>query len=86
MLALSSRSWLLYNYQRKFTQNPISYTPLEYASSFRSEQCPEGIVSISGDSLRIFTIETLGQLFNQTIIPLRYTPRKLLVHNLYVPF
>jgi hypothetical protein len=47
---------------------PLSYAPLEFASSFHSEQCPEGIVSITGDSLRIFTTEQLGDMFNQTSI------------------
>lgn len=46
----------------------------------RSEQCPEGIVSISGENLRIFSPEQLGNMFNQTSIPLRYTPRKMLLH------
>jgi len=59
---------------------PLSYVPLECASSFHSEQCPEGIVSISGDTLRIFTTEQLGDMFNQTHIPLRYTPRKMISH------
>lgn len=83
VLALSSRSWILYNYQRKFTMNPLTYIPLEYASKFRSEQCPEGIVCISADTLRIVTVEQLGQMFNQISIPLRYTPRKMLVHPVY---
>lgn len=59
---------------------PLSYVPLGFASSFRSEQCPEGIVSISGENLRIFSPEQLGNMFNQTSIPLRYTPRKMLLH------
>eukprot|EP01125_Pyxidicula_operculata_P009280 TRINITY_DN305_c3_g1_i1.p1 TRINITY_DN305_c3_g1~~TRINITY_DN305_c3_g1_i1.p1 ORF type:complete len:1202 (+),score=317.43 TRINITY_DN305_c3_g1_i1:1768-5373(+) len=81
ILALSSRSWICYNYQGRYTMMPLSYVQLEYASSFRSEQCPEGIVSISGDTLRIFTTEQLGDLFNQTTIPLRYTPRKMMLHT-----
>jgi splicing factor 3B subunit 3 len=59
---------------------PLSYDMLEYCSGFTSEQCPEGIVGIAGTTLRIISIEKLGQLFNQTIVPLRYTPRKLVVH------
>jgi len=45
-------------------------------------------VSIAADTLRIFTIEQLGQMFNQTTYPLRYTPRRLLVHPVYpnLPF
>jgi splicing factor 3B subunit 3 len=60
---------------------PLSYIPLEYASSFSSEQFPEGIVSIAADTLRIITTESLGgDMFNQNAIPLRYTPRKMLVN------
>eukprot|EP01124_Arcella_intermedia_P030027 TRINITY_DN6478_c0_g1_i1.p1 TRINITY_DN6478_c0_g1~~TRINITY_DN6478_c0_g1_i1.p1 ORF type:complete len:1199 (-),score=275.88 TRINITY_DN6478_c0_g1_i1:1875-5471(-) len=80
ILALSSRSWLCYNFQGRFRMMPLSYVPLEYASSFNAEQCPEGIVSIAADSLRIFTTEQLGDMFNQTSIPLRYTPRRMLLH------
>jgi len=80
LLALSSRSWLCYNYKSRFTMMPLSYVPLEFASSFHSEQCPEGVVSIAGESLRIFTTEQLGDMFNQSTIPLRYTPRKMLLH------
>ena len=45
MLALSSRPWLSYNYQGHSRLTPLSYESLEFASSFRSEQCPEGIVA-----------------------------------------
>merc|ERR1712150_400500 len=80
MGALSSRSWLSHTYQNRFHMTPLSYDVLEYASSFSSEQCPEGIVCISVNTLRIVTLEKLGDLFNQQIVPLRYTPRQLLIH------
>eukprot|EP01127_Copromyxa_protea_P000185 TRINITY_DN10178_c0_g1_i1.p1 TRINITY_DN10178_c0_g1~~TRINITY_DN10178_c0_g1_i1.p1 ORF type:complete len:1210 (+),score=264.17 TRINITY_DN10178_c0_g1_i1:41-3631(+) len=80
LLALSSRSWLCYNNQGRYTMMPLSYVPLGFASSFTSEQCPEGIVAISGENLRIFSTEHLGTMFNQTSIPLRYTPRKMFLH------
>jgi splicing factor 3B subunit 3 len=56
MLALSSRSWLSYVYQSRTHMAPLSYTPLEYACRFSSEQCPEGIVAISGNELRSHNI------------------------------
>jgi hypothetical protein len=34
-------------------------------------------VSIAEDTLRIFSAEQLDQMFNQTVIPLRYTPKKV---------
>lgn len=52
VLAMSSRSWLSYTYQNRFHLTPLSYESLEYASGFASEQCPEGIVAISTNTLR----------------------------------
>jgi splicing factor 3B subunit 3 len=77
LLALSTRAWLLYNYQGRYLQAPLSYETLEYASNFISEVCSEGIVAIAANTLRIITVDNLGAMFNQTIHPLRYTPRKL---------
>lgn len=77
LIAFTTRSWLLYNYQGRYFQAPISYDALEYAASFASEVCPEGLVAIAGTTLRIITINNLGEMFNQTTFPLRYTPRKL---------
>lgn len=42
VLALSSRSWVSYPYQGRLLLTPLSYDPLEYATAFSSEQCPEG--------------------------------------------
>ena len=50
---MSSRSWLSYTYQNRFHLTPLSYESLEYASGFASEQCPEGIVAISTNTLRL---------------------------------
>ncbi|KAH8497167.1 hypothetical protein H0E87_019750 [Populus deltoides] len=79
MLCLSSRPWLGYIHQGHFLLTPLSYETLEYAASFSSDQCAEGVVSVAGDALRIFTIERLGETFNETAIPLRYTPRKFVL-------
>ena len=80
MLALSSRTWLSYTYQSRFFLTPLSYDPLEFASSFTSEQCPEGIVAIAANTLRILALEKLGVVFNQVAMPLQYTPRKFAIH------
>lgn len=79
MLCLSSRPWLGYIHQGHFLLTPLSYETLEYAASFSSDQCAEGVVAVAGDALRVFTIERLGETFNETVIPLRYTPRKFVV-------
>eukprot|EP00656_Telonema_subtile_P000860 TRINITY_DN1040_c0_g3_i1.p1 TRINITY_DN1040_c0_g3~~TRINITY_DN1040_c0_g3_i1.p1 ORF type:complete len:1192 (-),score=391.23 TRINITY_DN1040_c0_g3_i1:125-3700(-) len=76
MLALSTRSWLAYTHQGRQQLHPMSYESLEHASNFTSEVCPEGIVAVTGDTLRILGTERLGELFNQTSHPLSYTPRK----------
>lgn len=62
---MSSRSWLSYYYQNRFHLTPLSYESLAYASGFSSEQCPEGIVAISENTLRILALEKLGAVFNQ---------------------
>ncbi|CAL8090375.1 unnamed protein product [Calicophoron daubneyi] len=80
VLAVSSRSWLSYAYQNRFHLIPLSYEALEYASGFSSEQCPEGIVAICDNSLRIMALEKLGAVFNQMSYPLQYTPRKMVFH------
>nr|CAD1827421.1 unnamed protein product [Ananas comosus var. bracteatus] len=64
---------------RAFLVNSLSYETLEYAASFSSDQCAEGVVAVAGDALRVFTIERLGETFNETVIPLRYTPRKFVL-------
>jgi splicing factor 3B subunit 3 len=80
VLALSSRSWLAYTHQSRFQMAPLSYVPLEYASHFASEQCPEGMVSISSNTLRIISVDRLGEMFNQQELPLTLTPRRFVIH------
>ncbi|KAG8501489.1 hypothetical protein CXB51_003974 [Gossypium anomalum] len=79
MLCLSSRPWLGYIHQGHFLLTPLSYETLEFAASFSSDQCAEGVVAVAGDALRVFTIERLGETFNETAIPLRYTPRRFVM-------
>ncbi|GAB4816845.1 hypothetical protein N2152v2_003891 [Parachlorella kessleri] len=80
MLALSSRPWLGYSGMGKFNLVPMSYEALDYASGFSSEQCPEGFVAVAKNTLRVLTIERLGEFFNQQALRLRYTPRKFTIH------
>ncbi|GJU33529.1 spliceosome-associated protein 130 A [Tanacetum coccineum] len=70
MLCLSSRPWLGYVHQGHFLLTPLSYETLEYAASFSSDECVEGVVVVVGDALRVFTLERLGETFNETTIPL----------------
>ena len=77
VLALCTRPWVMYNFQGRYFQAPLSYEALEYGANFTSEVCPEGIVAVSADTLRIIAVENLGTMFNQVSYPLRYTPRKM---------
>jgi len=43
--------------------------------------CPEGMVAIAANTLRILSLDKLGDAFNAEAVPLRYTPRKLAVHS-----
>jgi len=81
VLALSSRPWAAYCHQFALLTSPLAYQALEYGSSFASEHCPEGVVAIAGNTLRILSLDKLGDAFNAESIPLRYTPRKLATHS-----
>jgi splicing factor 3B subunit 3 len=81
VLCLSTRPWLSYTFQSATKLVPMSYEVLEYGSRFASEQSPEGIVAIAGNTLRILSMDKLHQLFNQVEIKLKYTPRRLLLHQ-----
>jgi len=80
VLAMSSRTWLSYQHQNRFHLTPLSYETLEFASGFTSEQCPEGVVAITANTLRILALEKLGTVFNQASTPLQYTPRRFVLH------
>jgi splicing factor 3B subunit 3 len=82
LLALSSRTWLCYNWQSRYQMTPLSYMPLAHAAAFSSEQCPSGIVAVAENTVRIVAFDRLGEMFNVSSIPLRYTPRKFVVHPL----
>ena len=80
MVALSNKPWLCFSHMNRVNITPLSYEGLTQASSFSSEKCPEGIVAISGNTLRIIYVERLGEQFTQTVMPLRYTPTKIQIH------
>jgi splicing factor 3B subunit 3 len=77
-MGLSTRSWLLYNHENRYHQDPLSYDGLESAADITSEMFSKGLVGVTGSTLKIFTVEHLGGLFNQISYPLRYTPRKFI--------
>lgn len=86
MLALSTRPWLGHFCawdKGRYEQVPISYEGLDYAAPFASEQCSEGFVAVTKSTLRVLTIERLGEFFNQQVVKLRHTPRRLAIHPDY---
>ncbi|KAM0753797.1 Pre-mRNA-splicing factor RSE1 [Meredithblackwellia eburnea MCA 4105] len=80
ILSLSSRSWLNYLHQNILQFTPLIFDTLDHAWGFSAELCPEGLIGIVGNSLRIFTFPKLGSKVQQTSIPLSYTPRKMIVN------
>ena len=80
IMALTSTPWVAYMSQGKYQMTPLIYKNLDYVYNFHSKICPHGVVGISADTLYIFKIKKLGELFHQTCIPLLYTPRKMVVH------
>jgi hypothetical protein len=43
--------------------------PLLSTAGFASDQCPEGFVAVAKGSLRILTVENVGETFNQQVRP-----------------
>ncbi|WVN88505.1 pre-mRNA-splicing factor RSE1 [Cryptococcus depauperatus CBS 7841] len=80
VMAFSSRTWLLYTHQDMLQTQPLIYDTLEYAWSLSAAMCPDGLIGISGNTLRIFTIPKLGEKLKQDSTPLSYTPRKFISH------
>ncbi|KAK9385214.1 CPSF A subunit region-domain-containing protein [Lipomyces mesembrius] len=80
ILALSSRSWLAYTKDVSFMVTPLVYEALEFGDGFSSEQCEMGIVGIEGSNLRIFMVNDLTENTKSDVLPLAYTPRRLIRH------
>ena len=79
MLCMSSRPWLGYTAGGRFALTPLAYEALADATGLSSEQCPEGVVAVTKDELRVVLVEGLGETFNSTAAPLSYTPRDFVV-------
>lgn len=61
IVALSNKPWLCYKYMGQYRVTPLSYDALSHASAFSSERCPEGIVAIAENTIRIFSVEHIGE-------------------------
>jgi len=62
---------------------PITTEPFDSVAYFNTAQSPGAIVGTCSTYLKIITPEKLGEIFNQKIYPLRYSPRKMLIHPLH---
>lgn len=80
VLAMSSRSWLNYPQHGMLQFSPLLFDTLDYASGFSAELCPDGVIAITDNVLRIFTLPKIDVKVQQTAIPLSYTPRKIATH------
>ena len=76
MLALSSRPWLGYSDMGRYNLTPLSYEALDHCSSFSSEQCPEGFCAVARNTLRILSLERLGESLNQQVAPFPLGPQR----------
>ena len=52
ILSLSTRTWINYVYQGMLQFDPLIFDTLDYACGLTAEVCPEGIIGITGDTLR----------------------------------
>ena len=77
VLALSLKPWLCYCADNTIMLTPLVCDAIDFAASFASPQCTEGIVCLSGSNLQILRLDNLSQPFASTSIPLSYTPRQM---------
>lgn len=82
LLACTNKSWLVYSFKNRCQISPLSYEPFEFAACFSSPEVNEGIVAISGCTLRVLSLEKLGDVYSQRSHELEITPRKFVVHPL----
>eukprot|EP00474_Spongospora_subterranea_P009375 CRZ09833.1 hypothetical protein [Spongospora subterranea] len=92
VMCVSSRTWLLYappsvgnlSDNTNITLVPIAYEPLDYVAPFQSEQCQDGVVAISKNTLRIIAVERLGDSpFSSSTVALDRTARRLVTHPVH---
>ncbi|KAF2874009.1 CPSF A subunit region-domain-containing protein [Massariosphaeria phaeospora] len=82
VVAMTSRPWLCYTNPRSKTLQltPINYIPFKSAWNFEGSQF-KGIICVSGNELRIFSVNNVVDNFVYEVIPLKHTPRKLVANH-----
>lgn len=81
LLACTNKTWLIHSHQNRCQILPLSYEPFDYASSFSSPQVPEGVVAITGSTLRLLSLDRLGDVYNQQIHAFPASVRRFVVHE-----
>lgn len=68
-IAMGTKPWLLYRQGGRIEISPLSTDPMEHASSFSTEQSPDGFVTSSGSNLRLLAIDLIHALINSALLP-----------------
>ncbi len=78
---LSNRIFLAYSHLSRPRMTALSTETVDAIAGFSAEICPSGFVSVDNatKTLRIFSLERLGDDFNQKVVNLQYTPRRMAV-------
>lgn len=79
-LACTNKTWLIYLHHSRCHLSPLSFEPFDYAASFSSPEIKEGIVAISGRTLKVLSLERLGDVYTQEPHQLEASPRRFVVH------
>ena len=83
LLALSSRPWLAHALDGgRHALVPLATDALDFAAPFASDAVPEGVVAAAGGTLRVLAMDRVADGgFNAATTRLRYTPRRMVVHE-----
>jgi splicing factor 3B subunit 3 len=78
---LSSRIFLAYSHLSRPRMTALSTGTVDAIAGFSAEMCPSGFVSVDNETktMRIFSLDRLGDDFNQKVVNLQYTPRRMAV-------
>ena len=68
VLVRGVKCWLYYTHLKKDMMTPLSYFFLDCATSFTSSRYPNGVIGCVNQSLRVFTIDRLGDCFSQVFV------------------
>eukprot|EP01061_Rhynchopus_euleeides_P021061 TRINITY_DN3424_c0_g3_i1.p1 TRINITY_DN3424_c0_g3~~TRINITY_DN3424_c0_g3_i1.p1 ORF type:complete len:1222 (+),score=530.56 TRINITY_DN3424_c0_g3_i1:133-3798(+) len=80
VMVLSSRTWLAYYQQERYSMAPLSTPPFTHAASMSVDACPEALVSLTNKDLTVYALEDVGGTFNQQAFDLKATPRGMARH------